>query len=214
MSTNQRLNDLYETWRQNNPGHFVGGGVIDEIRYGSIDVKLLFLLKEVNDSDQSEDWSLVDFIHRQSESARYHLTFEIIGLWSFGLMKGLPGYQRLIHSKEKNVREGLSGISITNLKKTGGTGVSELDEIRRHALDTKDLWIEEIKIMNPDVVVCGGTFTIVQEILGFTPAVTSSGTRMGQALGTIFIDFYHPRYRISPKVLYAYFKETFHSLGY
>lgn len=214
MSINQRLNDLYVTWRQNHPGHFVGGGVIDEGRYSATDVKLLFLLKEVNDRDQSEDWSLVDFIHRQSEDTRYHLTFEIIGLWSFGLMNGLPCYQQLLHSKEKHVREGLSGISITNLKKTGGTGGSEIDEIRRYALETKNLWTEEIKIMNPDVVVCGGTFTIVQEILGFTPVVTSSGTRVGHCLNTTFVDFYHPRYRISPKVLYAYFKETFRSLGY
>lgn len=214
MSINQQLDVLYQQWMKPNQ-HFVRGGVVDEDMYKSCDVKVLMLLKEVNDPKQIENWSLVELIQKQIHNLSFYPIWERVGEWSFGLGQGFPHYQQIISGyRPSNIAEGLSNIAVTNLKKSGGTGSSKYEVIKKHALEHKDLWTKEIEIIQPDIVVCGGTFQIVQEILGFDYKPCASGANIGQALGTKFLDFYHPMYRISPKLLYAYFKETMVSLGY
>lgn len=175
----------------------------------------MFLLKEVNDEEQIENWSLVEHIQQQIKERNFFRTWTRAGEWIFGFTQGFPYYQGLYKGdRQANIAKGLSYIAATNLKKSGGAGSSNYDVIKKHALDEKDLWTKEIEIVKPDVVICGGTFHIVRDILGFDCKTCGSGASIGQALGTKFIDLYHPMYRISPKLLYAYFKETMVSLGY
>lgn len=214
MQIYQKLSALYTNWQLTHPGHFVQGGVVDEEMFDRSEVKLLFLLKEVNDTEQKEDWSLVQLIQDQMQEMTFYQIWKTIGLWSFGLQQGFPHYQTLTYRQDLHIADGLREIAIINLKKSGGGGVSNYEEIKEHAEKNKELWMKEIEIIHPDVVVCGGTFSIIQEILGFEATPCGSGVLTGKALNTLFIDFYHPMYRISPKVLYAYFKETMQSLGY
>lgn len=214
MSINQELDNLYKKWIRPNE-QFVKGGVVDEAMYDSSEVKVLMLLKEVNDPEQEENWSLITLIQDQIHNLKFYPVWERVGEWSFGIGQGFPPYQKIVGSlREANITEGLLNIATTNLKKSGGTGESDYEVLRKHAIDNKELWTKEIEIIRPDIVVCGGTFQIVQEILGFEYKKCASGANFGQAIGMKFLDFYHPMYRISPKVLYAYFKETMIALGY
>lgn len=210
MSVNQDLESLYNKWR-NEGSHFVSGGVIDEQMFDTAEVKMMMLLKEVNDTEQVENWSLVKLIQDQIERGQFYPTWKRVGEWSFGLEQGFPYYQKIY---EYNIPEGLINIATTNLKKSGGSGESDNEIIKNHAIEDKELWTNEIEIIQPDVVICGGTFPIVQDILKFDVQSCGSGALFGRALNTTFIGFYHPQYRISPKVLYSYFKETMQSLGY
>ncbi|WP_078543531.1 hypothetical protein [Litchfieldia alkalitelluris] len=206
MSINEKLADLYSKWTTSD--HFVSGGVVDEEKYHSSKVKVLMLLKEVNDPYQTENWSLVDLIQDQIQLKRNFPVWKRAGEWNYGLQHNWPYYVEA----SQNFAEGLSSIATTNLKKSGGTGESNMEDIMTHAKEQLDLWTQEIEIMKPDLVICGGTYSIVAELLALQNQVSPAGTNYGKALNTTFIDFYHPAYRISPKVLYAYFKETIHSI--
>ncbi|PIC58323.1 hypothetical protein CSV80_05685 [Sporosarcina sp. P12(2017)] len=107
--------------------------------------------------------------------------------------------------------DGLSSIAITNLKKSGGGVSSNMDEILLQDEYAKELWMKEIELINPDIVVCCGTFSVVKSVVGFQTEVCDSGALYGDALGTRFVEFMHPMYRVSPKIIYAYFKETMQS---
>lgn len=216
MSINQKLSVLYTDWQQSHPGHFVAGGVVDEDMFNSSEVKILFLLKEVNDTEQAENWSLVQLMQDQIKRKKFYHTWLTVGHWIFGMQQGFPAYQKLLQMsfKEDNITEGLLSIATTNLKKSGGSYESNEVEIREHARINKNLWMKEIEIINPDLVICGGTFSIVKELLGFEITKCDSGADVGKALNTTFVEFYHPMYRVSPKLLYAYFKETMKTLGY
>lgn len=175
MTINQKLSALYTTWQLNHPGHFVTGGVVDEDMFDSSEVKILFILKEVNDIDQKEDWSLVQLIQDQIEAMKFYRIWKTVGLWSFGLQQGFPHYQTLNYREDLKIADGLREIAITNLKKSGGGGISNYEEIREHARKNKELWVKEIEIIEPDVIICGGTFPIIQEILGFEATTCGSG---------------------------------------
>lgn len=208
MSINKQLFQLYTNWKDENTGHFVSGGVVDEARYAQCKTKVLYLLKEVNNPGQESDWSLVDFICSQIKTSTFYRSTGILGIWNYGLQHGLPSHQSIIAEQEKNMADGLSSIAITNLKKSGGGGSSNMDEFLLQAEYAKELWMKEIELMNPDVVVCCGTFSVVKSVIGFQTEVCDSGALYGDALGTRFVEFMHPMYRVSPKVIYAYFKET------
>lgn len=214
MLINEKLSILYKDWQQKHPGHFVAGGVVDEDMYEGSDAKILFLFKEVNDTAQQENWSLVQLMHDQINSLKFYRIWAIVGIWIFGMQQGFPPYKKLIPSHPASITDGLLSIATTNLKKTGGAGQSNPEEIKEHARLNKVLWMKEIEIMNPDIVICGGTFSIIQEILGFEVTECDSGANIGKYEDRIFIDFNHPMYRISPKLFYAYFKETMQTLGY
>ncbi|ARF14911.1 hypothetical protein [Sporosarcina ureae] len=211
MSINQQLSQLYTNWKDENTGHFVSGGVVDEARYAQCETKVLYLLKEVNDPDQESDWSLVDFIRSQIQTSTFYRSTGILGIWNFGLQHGLPSHQSIIAEQKKNMADGLSSIAITNLKKSGGGGSSNMDEILLQAEYAKELWMEEIELIHPDIGVCCGTFSVVKSVVGFQTEVCDSGALYGDALGTRFVEFVHPMYRISPKIMYAHFKETMQS---
>ncbi|NLI94065.1 MAG: hypothetical protein GX434_18255 [Peptococcaceae bacterium] len=211
MNINNQLDSLYSRY-QNPDVQFVKGGVIDENTYTTSSPKILLLLKEVNDPDSKENWSLVDHINDQIDKVKFTSTWKNAGMWSFAVQNSFEHYETaraLI-----NIECGLRALATTNLKKSGGKSVSNYDEIKQHAINYKDLWTSEIDIIKPDVVICGGTYSIVQEILQFENLICKAGTSFGHALGTTFIDFYHPAYMVSPKMLYAYFKEIMQSLGY
>lgn len=220
MSINSQLEALYSGWKK--PGEqFISGGVVNEAEYSSAKCKLLVLLKEANDKDNDADWSLVDLINDQIKAYQTHgkSYLEIwrrIGMYSYGLQNEYENFKNItstfLDGVNANVAEGLQYIATSNLKKCGGAGSSNYEVIKSYAIRDKELWIQEVKIMNPDVVMCGGTFSIVQEILEFSKEVSPSGAEFGKALGTVFVDFPHPMYQISPKIYYAYFAETMREL--
>ncbi|KGX91278.1 hypothetical protein [Pontibacillus marinus] len=205
MSITSELNVLYERWK--NGKHFIPGGVVDENKFQSSSIKVLMLLKEVNDTN-GDEWTLPEHLNNQIHHQKFRPIWRNVGMWVYGAQFNFPPYQ----NAKKHVGDGIRYVATTNLKKSGGSGSSNMDEIWEHARDNQMLWREEIKIINPDIVVCGGTFSVVKDILGLESEWTSSGAQIGHALDTIFIDFYHPAYRVSPRLLYPYFKETVQSL--
>ncbi|MEK3720580.1 hypothetical protein [Paenibacillus sp. FSL H8-0034] len=209
MSINSKLSDLYHQYIKPDE-HFVAGGVVDEADYENANVKVLMLFKEVNDKGQKENWSLVDLIQQQLNDQSFLPMWKRVGEWNCGLQVGFPQYSTASY----NMNLGLQWLATTNLKKSGGGGQSNYAVIREHAINNVVLWTSEIEIMKPELVICGGTFEIVKEVLGLHTTVSPSGKQVGKALSTTFVQFYHPMYRISPNVLYSHFKETMIGLGY
>ncbi len=94
---------------------------------------------------------------------------------------------------------------MTNLKKTGGRATANPVQIRRSAVQEKALWQKEIEIMNPDLIICGGTYWDVRDNLG--PPEHELATINGQPYyyslyevqyrehGHVILDFWHPAIR-------------------
>ena len=74
--------------------------------------------------------------------------------------------------------------------------------------------MEEVEILDPMIVICAGTFDIVKDIMETDGLIKTckSGARYYIYKDRIYLDFVHPAYQVSDKLMFAYFKETFRSL--
>lgn len=210
----ERLQELYEPYLQGNE-HFVPCGVVDEEAYLSSEPKLVILLREVNDPQQKRGWSVPGFlrgqVRRGLDGKSIYPMWKRVGIWSYAIHNGFPRYKDLDSSR--TAVEGLKLIGMTNLKKSGGGGLSNMKVIRKCAEETVGLWKQELEIMDPEIILCGRTYRIVTELLGLKHKQMASGLwysiwqRCDRC--SLVVQFYHPSYRGSSHMLYALLKEGF-----
>ena len=184
-------------------------GVVDEETYINIYPKIVFILREPHSDEIG--WSMQKGLKRNVEKGLegkslevgYMYTWRQAGVWAYSIVYGFDRYSVL--KKDIYVAKGLQAIGMTNLKKTGGRASSNLREISRYAAKEKVLWENELNIMNPDLVICGGTYQDVRKNLNLDKLLLSkidgnsysySVAKIGQKQ-CILLKFWHPAIRKS-----------------
>ena len=215
MSINDQLEQLYKVW-ETKYSTFIRGGIVNEDDYLNSNPKVLFLLKEVNSNDNG--WSLVDLINDQTNDEniskdRFLDIWETVGYWSCCLIGGCQPYVNMKHAANDSfcrsgLNDGLKSIATTNLKKSCGKGTSNYDEILEYAVRDKDLLLQEIDIMNPEIVICGGTFSIISEMFGFECHECRTGAKFACFRERVYIEMPHPKARVAKQIVYAYFRDS------
>lgn len=210
---NEKLSELYS--QNHADGQVIPGGVMNEEDYLSSNIKMMMLMKEVNDSEQKYNWTLPELLtriyNRNNDKAPFYRTWKNVSRWAICAQTPQISFEEI---SEANLYEGLKLFATTNLKKSCGTGQSDYNDIFEHARMNRVEWTSEIEILDPELIVCAGTFDIVKEIMGMQDQsrVCKSGAHYFVNCGRIYLDFVHPAYQVSDKLMFAYFKETFRSL--
>ncbi|MFA5316315.1 MAG: hypothetical protein WC369_02715 [Dehalococcoidales bacterium] len=196
-------------------GNFADCGVTNEQLYESSSPKLVCILREPNDRKKKPRWSIPEFIQRQVNNGYngkriYHMWKEL-GFWSYAIRNDFPEYSDI--NTLRISAEGLNCIGMTNLKKSGGGGSSKYLDIREYANSTTPLWKQELEIMNPDIILCCGTFRIVTDLLGLQVIKMDSHRGYYSVWkrdngNSILVRFYHPAARFRKGVLYNLLKEN------
>lgn len=163
---NKKLDDLFNVM-ENTEIHrgpvFIPDGIINENEYGKAKHKILFLNKEAYTDDVEFD--LREYLNKPPE--------EISDMWKrvgalayciFNISEIKNSFPTLSEALlEKNWYNSLKKVATMNIKKSNGKSTS----------DDNDLWIyaerdsvnlkEEIKIINPDIIICGGVGHILSD---------------------------------------------------
>ncbi len=213
----EQLDQLYRPY-QSAQVRFVPCGLVDEDLYSKVRTRVLWLLKDPNDPEPEDindwaPWSLHEQIRLDVEEKSWtgRIMWKVVGALTYGMQQAdFPPY-RTSYDNEANICNGLGMIGVTNLKKSGGGSSSKDDEIRAAAKENIDLWTEEIRIMAPHLVVCGGTYTYITKPLGLIDQLLQVGRRYAVydfgGHQCVLLDMYHPAYRVSGVLLYAFFKD-------
>ena len=166
MSIQTQINKLFDQWKkvhEEKPGlfkvlnlkleRFLPDGIAgDENAYINAIPKVLYILKESNAKNSEK----VDFwFKEQVDKNGTHQTHQIT--------KRIRFMQKMITGSDD-----LSVIAYMNLNKCGDGSKTEMKKLAAYSLDDKiSLLIkEQIHILNPDIIICGGCFNIVNTILG------------------------------------------------
>jgi len=135
------------------------GGPLFPAAYAKAKTRILWVLKETGDKEgRIVGPSLASFVKRRIRviCEKSQDTYYRVGFCTYGL---LNPQATLSSAKEKeNVEDGLRHCAVINLKKTAGYGTCIAPKVKRFACRTLALWMTEIAILEPDLVVAGGTF--------------------------------------------------------
>ena len=187
---NRRIDGLFQAFEARSGKRLVRDGVIDPEVWDRMPHKVLFILKERNlnavqmkklPADEPYDFRL--------SCRRGH--WRVLGQWAYGLQAASGSWPEFGVADEHH-KEAFHGTAIINLKKTPGGESSDGRQILEGAREFAPLLLEQLKLIQPDVVICGGrgeTLQIAQEALG-----------KDACRG--WLDFYHPSCRRSHAFLY------------
>ncbi len=189
----------FAKWRKRH-SHVVPDGAVHPSMYEASDPKLLFVLKEVNDKDDS-NWSLCEYL---KEGGRGQ-TWNNVARWVTALNQEGPNRRWDQIRDVENVRRcRLRGIAAMNVKKTAGTGSSNWNELVKFATEDADLLEEQFAIYEPDfAILCGLPLDWIPQFHCVRPQWTNRGIEYREYVdGKYGIAFWHPQARYPAQFLY------------
>lgn len=195
---NVRNDELFRKWREKHlkkygPTVFIRDGIISpEDWFGNNPPKerILFLLKEAYDKEENTmDWDetkwlkqekCMDICSKKIDCSNCNITgntFNFVASVAYGILESeTKKYDPWIgiESRKNSLfickrKEMLKKIAIINIKKSRGKKSSSDDDIYYYAADDKDLLIEQIKLISPTIIICGGTYKYLRCIFTDLP---------------------------------------------
>lgn len=206
MSLKESEEELFQRWSLHH-GRFVRDGVVDSCAYMKSKIKLLFLLKEVNDPrENGEDWDLREFI-RESGRAQ---SWDTVTRWVLGI-RALPRrtpWSEIARVNRETRQSVLRSIAAMNLKKHPGGHTTNVKELWRIAERDAHLIREQIELYSADIIICCGSavYKIYREYL--QPAnsnkwemCTNGVEFLEHEPGKFALAYSHPAARVSKNLL-------------
>lgn len=198
--------ELFEEWRQQCPD-LVADGLVDEGAYNATGLKLLIVLKEVNDPGGG-DWDLRDLV----KEGKRPQTWDNVARWVHGIrnIDNVPTWD-FYRDIDDNFRiETLRSICAVNLKKSPGGHTADNGTIWQDMQKDLPFLQKQFSLYNPDLVVCGGTgdmfhWVISQDGGQYKWETTSRGVCYFDWNGAPVVAFPHPLARVPSNILmYAF----------
>ena len=190
---------LFTKWTKKRP-EMAKDGIVNENEYLKSNVKVLYILKEVN------DWKEGDLRDLIKEGKRWR-TWNNIARWQNGIQKYYESGELIFknHISKNDRIEFLKSIAVLNLKKESGGATSNYHQIMKHATEDKALLKEQINLYKPDVIICCGTgeFVSILNLAGdrnFKPS--SNGTKYSKNNENLIISYKHPQARVGKRILF------------
>lgn len=200
MSITAKLDELFKEWIASNPSYkdsFVKDGVVNETEWSDSECKILILLKERN----KDTGDIRESINQEKQGV-----WPEVGEWSFGIHKTLlteiPDFKDAKDGRDKFRKM----VAVMNLKKTPGGGSANEEEIREAARKDWDFICREIAIIDPKIIICGGTFNFFRELCSEWEIreLGNGGNRAYKFGDRVVIDFVHPSYRVRSDMKFYY----------
>ncbi len=168
MDKTTELERLFEQWStvKHDPNDFFRDGIIDEETWNSASPRILYILKEVHEITKAGNaWSIAKMLLEAARASVWNndlsATWANVIRWTYGLTEPVFTYHPKLHDFG-SLRSGLRKCAVLNLKKTCGGADADMEQIGQAAADNKE-WIKrEIAIIDPDIIVCCGTYDIVK----------------------------------------------------
>ncbi len=156
---------------------FATDGIIDEAMWSEQSTKVLFILKESYDnkkttSNKYRHWDLREYIKGgictddctsikdgKCESCfRFTKTYSVVSSWAYGILHNGSSYNDFKKKSRQEKLEYLKKVAVINIKKADGQTKSTANDLSKYIdnADYRRLLKQQIDIIKPDVIICGG----------------------------------------------------------
>jgi hypothetical protein len=199
------LADLFRRWPdETGCTRVFTDGPIDPDEYVDQPRRIVFVLKEVNELKDVTGWDLGELILEED----YGRTWNNVARWTMAILSATLWADLPVMNKETRTKI-LSSVAVMNLNKEGGGASTHGPSLRTAAERAQGLLREQIDLLDPHVVVCGGgqTGDLAGQLLGgWEPRewtkIQAGVWRAPSAAGRTVITMPHPQARRSGKTMY------------
>lgn len=210
---------LFRKWKQRHfRKRFVPDGCIQEDAYLGSKPRLLFILKEANETS-GDPLDLRDFVADGAQGK----TWNNITRWTLGIRRlyageGVAPFRwDVMKSVTRKMRvDALRSIAAMNLKKTPGGGRSVDEEIKGVAEQDAELIRAQFELYNPELTVCCGdvTYTALCRALGVgdEPDEWAGDIPWYRHCGGIIVWYFHPQASKSSRSLLHHLLNTINAI--
>jgi hypothetical protein len=214
MSKMEELKKFFEDWKREFnifDSDFYPDGIINESLYDSCKPghRILVIAKEPNASNHDQNGDRSFITEWDNKKAEYPFACRI-SEWVYGILHDFPAYDLM----KGQTLEYLRHISFMNVKKSGGKGFADRENIYEMVSKHKEYIIKEINIINPDIIILGLSFDeeLIRQIFGrleWRPSGYSINiAKFGDSK---VINFYHPSARNAAPASYSLMQNVIRS---
>ena len=209
-SKTDQLNVLFKEWQKNAPEYNVWDGVINEDLYKGANTKILFIAKEPNNPEQTAG----DFREWWKNDIKYAFSYRIAE-WSYGILNDFPEYDEIWKNKG-TAHSTIQQIAFMNIKKVGGGGNANFDQLMDHAKKNTDYIQQEIGIIDPEIIILGNFWKGLRSVLFPNLEWKNSGydRAIAKYQKSKIINFYHPSSRNAPSASYSLLQNIIRSKAF
>jgi len=193
---------LFDEWKKQvilDEGHFVEDGIIYPEMWDKAERKVLYVLKETNGYKGNIAKLIHDVVRvRPKDKLWKKSILNNIGRWSYGL---LNYKDEAIHYKvaHKNRKTALLSCAFINIKKTAGKRTAT-KAVEEHAEKYGHFLRRQIALLNPDIIVFGGTYEIIKQYV--IPELSRMSPRIHKFENVICVNANHPSCTLKRSVVY------------
>lgn len=203
-----KTEDLFSRWKEARRRYdFISDGILDYSVWIKQNPQILFLLKETKD-----DYYV---INQPVPADKVNGLFWFnISRWRYAINESFKKIGILpIFPTNATLKTEINDIAIVDIKKTNEEKTtSDKVDIIHYAENDREFLMEQIEIINPQVIICGGTFEEYKDHI-YKGEITNSDMIKYRCDGSIdssvwkhrnriVFYFYHPSCRFSPEELF------------
>ncbi|MFC1577641.1 hypothetical protein ACFL36_01390 [Thermodesulfobacteriota bacterium] len=183
---------LLEEWQNKYVGQdFVKDGIMNSDSWNEAPCKILFILKEsYHKKNDKGPWDMRELgDYGKPFGGKTFLKTAYLAYLLIQLASGKPLKFPRAEEKQK-VDEAFIASAIINVKKPVGNSSSENLNLINYAKDDAKLLQRQIELIDPQIIVCGGTWGILNSTVFVNPDEIAD--RVWKTNLGLVIDFWHP----------------------
>ncbi|GAX90160.1 hypothetical protein [Effusibacillus lacus] len=226
MTKTEQLEKLFREWRSRSEGGlFVEDGLLSEKDWNQSGLRVVVLLKEPSETNpNATEWKYQDFIRNRQFLEEKGTTWPNLIRWTYGILHGFPPFQEVeenLHMISNSTERFFGSVCFVNVKKTAGSTRSNDEIVYQAGINTGDLLLRQIHILEPNIVLCCGSvvFRIVKDSLEnheipLEPKMTRGGLERiwWNDLRANIIHYHHPMAFYPKAMTYTYLMNELKSI--
>ena len=174
-------------------------GVVDQESYSSAEKKILWILKEPHSDNDLTSWDMRGAISNDLRTVKgikkgWDKTFTSIVYVTNGILKNKSWEEIPFINKEPQIIDELKKIAYINVKKTAGSAKTKPSVLKDYYVRSKEILLEQIETIDPDILIFGGTFYLFKDDLGLPELNFYDSCNALKVNNKIYVNAFHPQY--------------------
>ena len=207
VTQNEKIDHLLDEWAKefSTGNKFIRDGIINEELFSKSKIKILFIAKEPNSRNHTNEIAW-DFRNWWQEPNLKYSFSQTLDLWAYGLLNNFP---EIVEPRENC----LSQVAFMNVKKNCGGAETSRDQMLSAINMNREFVKKQIALIQPEIIITcfSADHSLVKSLFEIELEDALYGIHIGKFQNSKLVSFYHPSMRAPNIMSYVLLKEIINS---